>query len=72
MLADVYATMGCPCEETFGPVAPFTAFEDEAEVVSQADDTPFRLAAYLHSRDVRRIWRVADALEGLVKPGRRS
>ncbi|RKJ94921.1 NAD-dependent succinate-semialdehyde dehydrogenase [Alicycliphilus denitrificans] len=60
-------SMACACEETFGPVAPLTVFDDEAEVVQAANDTPFGLAAYFYSQDVRRIWRVADALEsGIV------
>ncbi len=60
-------TMACACEETFGPVAPLTVFDDEAEVIQAANDTPFGLAAYFYSQDVRRIWRVADALEsGIV------
>ncbi|WP_097201012.1 NAD-dependent succinate-semialdehyde dehydrogenase [Variovorax sp. YR752] len=67
VLADTDATMACACEETFGPVAPLTRFSNEAEVIAQANDTPFGLAAYFYSRDVRRIWRVADALEtGIV------
>ena len=67
VLVNADATMACACEETFGPVVPLTRFADEAEVVAQANDTPFGLAAYFYSRDVRRIWRVADALEaGIV------
>ncbi|CAN7363423.1 NAD-dependent succinate-semialdehyde dehydrogenase [Variovorax paradoxus] len=67
VLIDADATMACACEETFGPVVPLTRFASEAEVVAQANDTPFGLAAYFYSRDVRRIWRVADALEaGIV------
>jgi succinate-semialdehyde dehydrogenase/glutarate-semialdehyde dehydrogenase len=54
-------------EETFGPVVPLFRFQDEAEVLQQANDTPFGLAAYFYSRDVARIWRVADRLEsGIV------
>jgi succinate-semialdehyde dehydrogenase/glutarate-semialdehyde dehydrogenase len=54
-------------EETFGPVVPLFRFQNEAEVVRQANDTPFGLAAYFYSRDVARIWRVADQLEtGIV------
>jgi len=61
------ATMDCACEETFGPVVPVTRFETEADVVAAANATPFGLAAYFYSRDVKRIWRLADALEaGLV------
>ena len=67
VLAGADATMACACEETFGPVAPLTAFDDEAEVIAAANDTPFGLAAYFYSQNVRRIWRVADALEtGIV------
>jgi succinate-semialdehyde dehydrogenase / glutarate-semialdehyde dehydrogenase len=61
------ATMACACEETFGPVVPVTRFGSEEEVIAAADDTPYGLAAYFYSTDVRRIWRVADALQaGLV------
>jgi len=67
VLTDADATMACACEETFGPVAPLTRFTTEAEVIAAANDTPFGLAAYFYSQDVRRIWRVADALEsGIV------
>jgi succinate-semialdehyde dehydrogenase/glutarate-semialdehyde dehydrogenase len=48
-------------------VVPITRFADEAEVIAAANDTPFGLAAYFYARDVRRIWRMADALEsGIV------
>ena len=67
VLVDVDATMDCSCEETFGPVAPVTRFHTEADVVAEANATPFGLAAYFYSNDVRRIWRLADALEsGIV------
>jgi succinate-semialdehyde dehydrogenase/glutarate-semialdehyde dehydrogenase len=67
LLVDADATMACSCEETFGPVVPVTRFETEADVIAAANGTPFGLAAYFYSSDVRRIWRVADALEaGLV------
>ncbi|APW39947.1 succinate-semialdehyde dehydrogenase (NADP(+)) [Rhodoferax koreense] len=67
VLVDATASMACSCEETFGPVAPITRFETEAEVVAAANATPFGLAAYFYSNDVRRIWRLADALEcGIV------
>jgi len=61
------AAMACACEETFGPVVPVTRFESETEVVAAANATPYGLAAYFYSRDAKRIWRVADALEaGLI------
>lgn len=67
VLIGVDASMECSCEETFGPVAPITRFEGEAEVLTAANDTPFGLAAYFYSSDVKRIWRLADALEvGIV------
>ncbi|MDH1703161.1 NAD-dependent succinate-semialdehyde dehydrogenase [Comamonas terrigena] len=67
VLVDADATMACACEETFGPVAPLTRFTDEADVIAQANDTPFGLAAYFYTNDLRRVTRVADALEtGIV------
>ncbi|GAC1480047.1 MAG: NADP-dependent succinate-semialdehyde dehydrogenase [Acetobacteraceae bacterium] len=50
-------------DETFGPVAPLFRFETEAEAIRLANDTEFGLAAYFYSRDVGRIFRVAEALE---------
>jgi len=67
LLTGADATMACACEETFGPVVPVTRFQTEAEVITAANGTPYGLAAYFYSSDVRRIWRVAEALEaGLV------
>lgn len=67
VLVDVDHRMIISCEETFGPVAAVSCFEDEAEVIAQANNTPFGLAAYFFSNDLRRIWRVAEALEaGIV------
>lgn len=67
VLLNADATMACASEETFGPVAPITRFTHEADVITAANDTPFGLAAYFYSNDVRRIWRVAEALEtGIV------
>ncbi|KAH8915409.1 succinate semialdehyde dehydrogenase [Atractiella rhizophila] len=54
-------------EETFGPVAALYRFETEDEVIALANDTPVGLAGYFYSRDIGRIWRVAEALEvGMV------
>ena len=54
-------------EETFGPLAPLMKFETEQEVVELANATEFGLASYFYSRDVGRVWRVAEALEsGIV------
>src|SRR5260370_1151682 len=54
-------------EETLGPVAPLYRFKTEAEAIKMANDTEFGLASYFYSRDIGRIWRVAEALEyGIV------
>ncbi|MGH8435796.1 MAG: NAD-dependent succinate-semialdehyde dehydrogenase [Pseudomonas sp.] len=54
-------------EETFGPVAACFRFKDEAEVLERANDTPFGLSAYFYSRDIGRVWRMAEGLEaGMV------
>jgi succinate-semialdehyde dehydrogenase / glutarate-semialdehyde dehydrogenase len=54
-------------EETFGPVAPLIPFRDDAEVVELANRSEFGLASYFYSRDIGRVWRVAEALEyGMV------
>ncbi len=50
-------------EETFGPVAPLFRFKTEEEAIKLANDTEFGLASYFYSRDVGRIFRVAEALE---------
>jgi succinate-semialdehyde dehydrogenase / glutarate-semialdehyde dehydrogenase len=50
-------------EEIFGPIASIYSFENEAEVVKLANDTPFGLAGYFYSRDIGRIWRIAEQLE---------
>jgi succinate-semialdehyde dehydrogenase/glutarate-semialdehyde dehydrogenase len=67
VLADATADMELCCEETFGPVVPLFRFTDEAEAVQAANDTPFGLASYFYSQDVRRINRVGRQLEaGIV------
>jgi len=54
-------------EETFGPLAPLFRFHSEEEGIEMANDTEFGLAAYFYSRDLGRVWRVAEALEsGIV------
>ena len=67
ILADVTPQMKVAREETFGPVAPLFRFESEDEAVRMANATEFGLAAYFYSRDIGRVWRVAEALEyGIV------
>jgi succinate-semialdehyde dehydrogenase/glutarate-semialdehyde dehydrogenase len=67
VLADATSDMLCAREETFGPVAPVFRFKTEDEAVALANDTEFGLASYFYSRDIGRIFRVAEALEyGMV------
>lgn len=67
VLVNATREMELSCEETFGPVVPIFRFGSEEEVMQLANDTPFGLAGYFYSNDVRRIWRVASALEtGIV------
>ncbi len=67
ILLDVTTDMLIAREETFGPVAPLFSFKDEEEAIAMANDTPYGLASYFYSRDVGRVWRVAEALEyGMV------
>ena len=61
------ADMLCAKEETFGPFAPVFKFKTEQEAVDAANNTEFGLASYFYSRDIGRIYRVAEALEyGMV------
>lgn len=67
VMTEVTPNMLVSKEETFGPVAPLFRFKTEEDVVAMANDTDFGLAAYFYSRDVGRIFRVAEALEaGMV------
>jgi succinate-semialdehyde dehydrogenase/glutarate-semialdehyde dehydrogenase len=67
VLRDASSAMKLAHEETFGPVVALFPFDDEAQVVAMANDTPFGLASYFYSQDIARVWRVADQLEsGLV------
>ena len=67
VLADVDTQMKIATEETFGPVAPLFRFSTEEQAIALANDTQYGLCAYFYSRDVGRIWRVAEALEyGIV------
>ncbi len=67
ILAGVTTGMRVFREEIFGPVAPLVSFSTEEEAVAMANDTEFGLAAYFCSRDIGRIWRVAEGLEfGIV------
>jgi succinate-semialdehyde dehydrogenase/glutarate-semialdehyde dehydrogenase len=67
VLSNINEDMLCMREETFGPVAPVVKFTEEAEVIRLANNTDYGLASYFYSRDIGRIFRVAEALEyGMV------
>ncbi|HEY5808415.1 MAG TPA: NAD-dependent succinate-semialdehyde dehydrogenase [Povalibacter sp.] len=67
VLTGVTADMLPMREETFGPVAPLMKFNTDDEALRLANDTEFGLASYFYSRDVQRVWRIAEGLEtGMV------
>ena len=67
LIGDATADMLCAREETFGPFAPVFRFKTDQEAIDAANNTEFGLASYFYSRDVGRIFRVAEALEyGMV------
>lgn len=74
MLTNATTDMVLAHEETFGPVAPLYRFETDEEVIATANATPFGLAAYFYTTNLKRSWRVAEALEagtvGLNNGGR--
>jgi succinate-semialdehyde dehydrogenase/glutarate-semialdehyde dehydrogenase len=67
VLANVTTDMKVTHEETFGPVAPLYRFKTEEELLKLANNTEYGLASYFYSRDIGRIWRIAEGLEsGIV------
>ncbi|MBT6181534.1 MAG: NAD-dependent succinate-semialdehyde dehydrogenase, partial [Halieaceae bacterium] len=67
ILTGVTPDMAVFRNEIFGPVAPITVFDTEAEAIALANDTEFGLASYFYTRDIGRVWRVSEALEyGIV------
>jgi succinate-semialdehyde dehydrogenase/glutarate-semialdehyde dehydrogenase len=67
VLANVTPDMLVSHEETFGPVAPLIRFKTEDDAIRLANDTEFGLAGYFYSRDIGRIFRVAEKMEtGIV------
>jgi len=67
VIADAHAGMLCAKEETFGPFAPVFRFATDQEAIDAANNTEFGLASYFYTRDIGRIYRVAEALEyGMV------
>ena len=67
VLTNVDKSMLVAREETFGPLAPLFKFRDVDDVIKQANDTEFGLAAYFYGRDISLVWKVTEALEyGMV------
>jgi len=67
VLADATEEMALSKEEIFGPLAPVFQFKTEAEVIARANDTPCGLASYCYTNDLKRSWRISEALEyGMV------
>ena len=67
VLTEVTSSMAVFRNEIFGPVAPVVRFKTEEEAIRMANDTEFGLASYFYTRDIGRVWRVAEALEyGIV------
>lgn len=67
VVTEVTTDMKMAKDEIFGPIAPLFRFKSEEDVIQMANDTEYGLAAYFYSRDIGRVWRVAEALEyGMV------
>ena len=67
LLTDAHVDMALASEETFGPVAPLFRFREEEEAVALANATPYGLASYFYTSDLKRSWRVAERLDfGMV------
>jgi succinate-semialdehyde dehydrogenase/glutarate-semialdehyde dehydrogenase len=67
ILSNVTSDMLITFEETFGPVAPIIPFDNDEAVVKLANNSQYGLASYFYSRDIGRVWKVAEALEyGMV------
>ncbi len=63
VLADVPDEALCLTQETFAPVVPISLFDEESEAIARANDTRYGLAAYAFTRDISRVWRLAEQLE---------
>jgi succinate-semialdehyde dehydrogenase/glutarate-semialdehyde dehydrogenase len=67
IIADATQDMLVAKEETFGPLAPVIKFETDDDAIAKANDTEFGLAAYFYAQNLKRVWRVAEAIEaGIV------
>jgi succinate-semialdehyde dehydrogenase/glutarate-semialdehyde dehydrogenase len=67
VLTGISTDMRIAQEETFGPIAPIIRFETAEQVIAEANDTIYGLAAYFYAENLKRVWHVAEALEyGMV------
>ena len=67
VLTGISTDMRVAQEETFGPIAPIIRFETAEQVIAEANDTIYGLAAYFYAENLKRVWHVAEALEyGMV------
>ena len=67
LIGDATQDMEFAQEETFGPVAACFKFKTEDEVIAMANDTAYGLSAYFYSRDLARVWDIAERLQvGMV------
>lgn len=67
ILTEANVGMRLAIEETFGPVAPIFRFHNDEDVIALANNTEFGLASYFYSKDIHRVWRIAEGLEyGMV------
>ena len=63
MLANVSRTSLCMFEESFAPIAPVTLFDNEREAIELANNTIYGLGAFAFTRDLKRMFRLAEAFE---------
>lgn len=63
VLLDVSPSMLISQEETFGPILPVSSFTDLSDVIQQANDTPYGLAAYIYGKDIKSLWTLSEKLE---------
>ncbi|AGB73644.1 putative NADP-dependent aldehyde dehydrogenase [Rhizobium freirei PRF 81] len=61
VITNVVGSMRIAQEETFGPLAPIIRYDDPEQVIREANDTIYGLAAYFYASNLKRVWRVAEA-----------
>jgi succinate-semialdehyde dehydrogenase / glutarate-semialdehyde dehydrogenase len=66
VLANVSRTSLCMFEESFAPIAPVALFDNEREAIELANNSIHGLAAYAFTRDLKRMFRLAESLDAGV------